>query len=101
MPGSSASSSEVSAGVLIGTEHEYSLNTPGMAPVPESDLVLAELAGEGASEAALGTATLTKELQKTVIELLPAGRQRRSPGSKPCWQAGSRSFTAGSQAATC
>jgi gamma-glutamyl:cysteine ligase YbdK (ATP-grasp superfamily) len=43
-----------------------------MVPVPESDLVLAELAGRGASEAALGTVTLTKELQKTVIELLPA-----------------------------
>jgi gamma-glutamyl:cysteine ligase YbdK (ATP-grasp superfamily) len=43
-----------------------------MVPVPESDLVLGELAGRGASEASLGPATLTKELQKTVIELLPA-----------------------------
>jgi gamma-glutamyl:cysteine ligase YbdK (ATP-grasp superfamily) len=58
--------------VLIGTEHEYSLNTPGMAPVPESDRVLAELAGEGASEAPLGKVTLTKELQKTVVEMVPA-----------------------------
>jgi gamma-glutamyl:cysteine ligase YbdK (ATP-grasp superfamily) len=58
--------------VLIGTEHEYSLNTPGMVPVPESDLVLAELAGKEASEVFLGPATFTKELQKTVIELLPA-----------------------------
>ncbi|NTV01141.1 MAG: hypothetical protein HGA55_08505, partial [Methanoregulaceae archaeon] len=34
--------------------------------------VLGELAGRGASEASLGMITLTKELQKTVIELLPA-----------------------------
>jgi hypothetical protein len=39
-----------------------------MVPVPESDLVLAELAGRGASEAFLGPATFTKELQKTGIE---------------------------------
>lgn len=57
--------------MLIGTEHEYSLNTPGMRPAPVSDRVLAELAGEATSEVVCGTAVFSKELQKTVIELMP------------------------------
>jgi gamma-glutamyl:cysteine ligase YbdK (ATP-grasp superfamily) len=57
--------------MLIGTEHEYSINTPHLVPVAESDQILSCLGGEGASEAPLGPVTLTKELQMTVIELVP------------------------------
>jgi gamma-glutamyl:cysteine ligase YbdK (ATP-grasp superfamily) len=57
--------------VLIGTEHEYSINTPDMVPVAESDRILSDLAGKGSSEAVLGPVTFAKELQKTVIELVP------------------------------
>jgi carboxylate-amine ligase len=57
--------------MLIGTEHEYSINTPRMVPVAESDRILSELAGKGSSEAVLGPVIVTKELQKTVIELVP------------------------------
>jgi gamma-glutamyl:cysteine ligase YbdK (ATP-grasp superfamily) len=58
--------------MLIGTEHEYSINTHRMMPIAASDLILSDLAGKGSSEAPLGPVTLTKELQKTVIELVPA-----------------------------
>jgi gamma-glutamyl:cysteine ligase YbdK (ATP-grasp superfamily) len=58
--------------MLIGTEHEYSINTHQMVPVAESDLILSDFAGQASSEASLGPVTLTKELQKTVIELVPA-----------------------------
>ncbi len=57
--------------MLIGTEHEYSLNTPCMVPAAESDLILRRLSGPGSSEGSLGPVTLTKELQKTVIEFVP------------------------------
>ena len=58
--------------MLIGTEHEYSINGPGMVPLPESDRILTELSGPGASSAPFGSVTITKELQKTVIEVIPA-----------------------------
>jgi gamma-glutamyl:cysteine ligase YbdK (ATP-grasp superfamily) len=57
--------------MLIGTEHEYSINTTHMTPVAESDLILGRLSGIGCSEAPLGPVMLTKELQKTVIEFVP------------------------------
>ena len=57
--------------MLIGTEHEYSLNGPGMIPLPESDRILEALGGAGASAAPFGSVTLAKELQKTVIEVIP------------------------------
>jgi gamma-glutamyl:cysteine ligase YbdK (ATP-grasp superfamily) len=55
--------------VLIGTEHEYSINSPELCPRPESDRILAEL--RGSSWAPSGCAELGKELQKTVIEVVP------------------------------
>jgi gamma-glutamyl:cysteine ligase YbdK (ATP-grasp superfamily) len=58
--------------MLIGTEHEYSINGPGMVPLPESDRILEALSGPGASAAPFGSVTLAKELQKTVIEVIPA-----------------------------
>ncbi|NYT21778.1 MAG: hypothetical protein GKC07_08285 [Methanomicrobiales archaeon] len=57
--------------MLIGTEHEYSINSPELSPRPESDLILAELAGIRTSQAPFGSVHLTKELQKTVIEVVP------------------------------
>jgi hypothetical protein len=57
--------------MLIGTEHEYSINTPSLVPAAESDRILGRLSGKGSSEAVLGPVTLTKELQKTVIEFVP------------------------------
>ena len=57
--------------MLIGTEHEYSLNSRSLQPLPESDRILGELSGPGSSEAPFGMVTLTKELQKTVIEFVP------------------------------
>jgi gamma-glutamyl:cysteine ligase YbdK (ATP-grasp superfamily) len=57
--------------MLIGTEHEYSINSPHLSPRPESDRILAELAGSGSSQAPFGSVHLSKELQKTVIEVVP------------------------------
>ncbi|MCG7854930.1 MAG: glutamate-cysteine ligase family protein [Methanoregulaceae archaeon] len=57
--------------MLIGTEHEYSINSPDLSPRPESDRILAELAGSGSSQAPFGSVQLSKELQKTVIEVVP------------------------------
>ncbi len=57
--------------MLIGTEHEYSINSPTLFPRPESDLILAEVAGNGSSQAPFGSVQLSKELQKTVIEMVP------------------------------
>jgi hypothetical protein len=57
--------------MLIGTEHEYSINSPDLSPRPESDRILAELAGTGSSQAPFGSVQLSKELQKTVIEVVP------------------------------
>jgi len=57
--------------VLIGTEHEYSINSPGLFPRPESDRILAELHGGPSPEASFGCVQLGKELQKTVIEVVP------------------------------
>jgi hypothetical protein len=63
-----------------------------MVPVPESDLVLSELAGSGASEASLGPAMLTKELQKTVIELLPVRPAETVPELEGMLEAGLSAF---------
>lgn len=57
--------------MLIGTEHEYSINNRSLQPRAESDRILGELSGPGSSEASCGGVTLTKELQKTVIEFVP------------------------------
>jgi len=54
-----------------GTEHEYSLNGPGFVPLPESDLVLAEIGGGWDGEVPLGGAKACKELQKHVLEVIP------------------------------
>lgn len=57
--------------MMTGTEHEYSLNGPGFVPLPESDRVLVEISGSWDGEMTFGGATVCKELQKHVIELIP------------------------------
>lgn len=62
--------------MTIGTEHEYSINDQEFRPLPISDLILSRLAGRTSNEAALGEIVISKELQKHVLEVVPA-----QPGS--------------------
>jgi len=57
--------------MTIGTEHEYSINDRIFTPLPISDVLLSEIAGEPVSEVPFGEVTLSKELQKTVLEFIP------------------------------
>ena len=65
--------------MLIGTEHEYSLNRPDFSPLPESDRILSEVAGYPADETPFSGVLLGKELQKTVIEFIPPAPARSVP----------------------
>jgi gamma-glutamyl:cysteine ligase YbdK (ATP-grasp superfamily) len=65
--------------MLIGTEHEYSLNGPDFSPLPCSDRILAEVAGYPADETPFSGVLLGKELQKTVIEFIPPTPARNVP----------------------
>lgn len=56
---------------MIGTEHEYSINDRIFNPLPISDVILSEIAGSVKSEVPFGEVTLSKELQKTVLEFIP------------------------------
>ncbi len=58
-------------GMTIGTEHEYSINDRFFSPLPISDVILSEIAGSIKSEVPFGEVTLSKELQKTVLEFIP------------------------------
>lgn len=57
--------------MTIGTEHEFSLNDREFVPQPCSDLILREICGRFESEILFGDVKLGKELQKTVLELVP------------------------------
>jgi hypothetical protein len=57
--------------MTIGTEHEYSINDAGFAARPVSDEILKEICGRYESEILFGEVKLGKELQKTVLEMLP------------------------------
>lgn len=57
--------------MTLGTEHEYSINDRMFNPLPISDVILSELAGCVKSEVRFGKVTLSKELQKTVLEFIP------------------------------
>jgi hypothetical protein len=57
--------------MTIGTEHEYSINNQVFTPLPISDVILSEIAGSVISEVPFGGVTLSKELQKTVLEFIP------------------------------
>lgn len=54
-----------------GTEHEYSINSADLVPLPCSDRILAEAGGSPDGEVPMAGATIGKELQKTVLEFVP------------------------------
>jgi hypothetical protein len=57
--------------MTIGTEHEFSINDSGFTPQPVSDQILREVCGRYESEILFGEVKLGKELQKTVLEMIP------------------------------
>jgi len=57
--------------MTIGTEHEFSINDPQFNPLPVSDIILKNICGSYESEILFGDVKLGKELQKTVIEMVP------------------------------
>ena len=60
----------------IGTEHEYSINDKNYRPLAISDKILQQISGEVQYEVPFGGIRVAKELQKHVLELIPA-----TPGS--------------------
>jgi|WetSurMetagenome_2_1015567.scaffolds.fasta_scaffold69555_2 glutamate---cysteine ligase / carboxylate-amine ligase len=57
--------------MTIGTEHEFSINDPQFRPLPVSDTILRTICGSCESEILFGDVKLGKELQKTVLEMVP------------------------------
>jgi len=57
--------------MTIGTEHEFSINDPQFFPLPVSDTILRTICGSYKSEILFGEIKLGKELQKTVLEMVP------------------------------
>jgi len=57
--------------MTIGTEHEYSIIDQQFHALPVSDRILKEICGRYESEILFGDVKLGKELQKTVIEMIP------------------------------
>jgi hypothetical protein len=57
--------------MTIGTEHEFSINDQKFRPQPVSDTILKTICGRYESEILFGDVKLGKELQKTVIEMVP------------------------------
>jgi gamma-glutamyl:cysteine ligase YbdK (ATP-grasp superfamily) len=55
----------------IGTEHEFSINDHRFTPLPVSDEIIKTICGRYASEILFGDIKLGKELQKTVLEIIP------------------------------
>jgi glutamate---cysteine ligase / carboxylate-amine ligase len=57
--------------MTLGTEHEYSINDPGFNALPISDRIIRTICGCTESEILFGDVKLGKELQKTVLEIVP------------------------------
>ena len=57
--------------MTVGTEHEFSINDAHYTALPVSDQILKSICGRYESEISFGEVRLGKELQKTVIEMLP------------------------------
>jgi hypothetical protein len=57
--------------MTIGTEHEFSINDPQFNPLPVSDAILKTICGSYSGEILFGEVKLGKELQKTVLEMIP------------------------------
>jgi gamma-glutamyl:cysteine ligase YbdK (ATP-grasp superfamily) len=60
------------ASAPIGTEHEYSINDKDFRPLPISDKIIEGISGAVSDEVPFGGISLSKELQKHVLELIPA-----------------------------
>ncbi|OPX74604.1 MAG: Carboxylate-amine ligase YbdK [Methanosaeta sp. PtaB.Bin018] len=56
----------------LGTEHELSINDKNFQPLPISDRIIQRLNGSVKHEVAFGGIKVSKELQKHVLELIPA-----------------------------
>jgi len=59
--------------MLVGTEHEYSINDHDFKPLPINDLIIKQLTGDFHIEAPYGGIALGKELQKHVLEMRTLG----------------------------
>ena len=57
--------------MTIGTEHEYSINDHRFNALPISDHIIKTICGRFESEILFGEVKLGKELQKTVLEIIP------------------------------
>jgi len=57
--------------MTIGTEHEFSINDGHFTALPVSDQIIKSICGSYESEISFGETKLGKELQKTVLEMLP------------------------------
>ena len=57
--------------MTIGTEHEYTINDNRFNALPVSDHLLKSICGRFESEILFGDVKLSKELQKTVLEIIP------------------------------
>jgi len=57
--------------MTIGTEHEFSVNDEHFTALPVSDQIIKAICGSFESEISFGDVRLGKELQKTVVEMLP------------------------------
>lgn len=57
--------------MTIGTEHEFSINDAAFRPLPVSDEIIRTICGSYESEILFGDVKLGKELQKTVLEMVP------------------------------
>ena len=60
------------AASLLGTEHEYSINDCSFRPLAISDRIIERLCGRVEHEVEFGGIRVSKELQKHVLELIPA-----------------------------
>ena len=79
--------------MTIGTEHEYSINDNNFRPLPVSDLILKSICGRYESEILFGDVKLGKELQKTVLEIIPRTPAEEISGLEAHIHRGVRKFS--------
>lgn len=56
----------------LGTEHEYSISNSNFEPLAISDKIIQRIHGQVVNEVTYGGIKISKELQKHVLELIPA-----------------------------
>jgi hypothetical protein len=79
--------------MTIGTEHEFSINDRQFRPLPVSDAILKTICGRYESEILFGDIKLGKELQKTVIEMVPKNHADSIAGLEGQLMRGIRKFS--------